>query len=173
MPGGPLLVVARVVRVHGLRGEVGVQMVSDNPERVSVGRELWFEKAGAPGRLLRVASRRGQPRRLLVQFEGVETREQAEALAGGELAIEFDPADLGEGEYYAHQLQGLSVRTVRGEPVGWVARVAFLPGRAFLEVEQEGRDGTRLIPFHADIVKSVDLAQGQVTIDPPAGLLEI
>jgi 16S rRNA processing protein RimM len=173
MPAGPLLVVGRVARAHGLRGEVTVQLVGDDPERMAPGRELWFEKPGAPGRVLRVASRRAQPKRYLIRFEGIECREHAEPLTGGDLSVPFDPADLAEGEYYAHQLEGLAVRDVRGESVGRVAAVAFLPGRVFLEVEQEGRPGTRLVPFHGDIVKSVDLARGQVTIDPPKGLLEL
>ncbi len=173
MATGPLLLVARVARAHGLSGEVGVKMVGDDPDRVAPGRQLWFEKPGAPGRVLRVAVRRGAPGRLIVRFEGVETLEQAETLAGGELSVEFDPADAAAGEYYAHQLQGLTVRTLAGEIVGRVRDVAFLPGREFLEVEQERRRGSLLIPFHGDIVKSVDLARGQVTIDPPEGLLEL
>jgi 16S rRNA processing protein RimM len=173
MAGEPLLVVARVVRTHGLAGEVGIKMVGDDPDRTAPGRELWFEKAGAPRRRLRVAERRGAPGRLIVRFAGVETIEQAETLAGGELSVEFDPSDAAAGEYYANQLQGLIVRTLAGESVGRVRDVAFLPGRAFLEVEREGRGSTLLVPFHGDIVKGVDLARGQVTIDPPAGLLEI
>jgi 16S rRNA processing protein RimM len=170
---GPRLVVARVARAHGLHGEVTVRMIGDDPDRLTPGRELWLEKPGVPERVLRVGSRRGAPGRLLVCFDGVTTREQAQALTGGDLSVEFDAADAREGEFYAHQLQGLSVRTVTGASVGRVAGVAFLPGRDFLEVEQEGRPGTRLIPFHGDIVKSVDLARGQVTIDPPEGLLEL
>jgi 16S rRNA processing protein RimM len=120
-----------------------------------------------------VASRRGAPDRPILRFEGFESIEEAETLAGGELSVAFDPSDAAAGEYYANQLQGLAVRTLAGEAVGRVRDVAFLPGRAFLEVEREGREATLLVPFHSDIVKSVDLARGQVTIDPPAGLLEI
>jgi 16S rRNA processing protein RimM len=169
----PLLLVARIARAHGLRGELAVALVGDDPGRVSEGRELWFEKGVGLPRLLRVASRRGRPERPLVRFEGVETREQAEALAGGELSVRFDPADLAAGEYYAHQLEGLRVATAAGVEVGRVAGVVFGPGRAFLEVAAAGRKSALLVPFHGDIVLAVDLDRSLVTIDPPPGLLDL
>jgi 16S rRNA processing protein RimM len=162
-----------VTRPHGLRGEVGVQLLGDDPERLSPGRELSFEKEGAPERLLRVASRRSQPRRLLVRFEGVETRESAELLVGGELSVTFDPAAAGPGEYYPHQLEGLRVVSVTGEELGRVVGVIFGPGREFLEIAEQPGRRVRLVPFHGDIVKEVDLAGGRVTIDPPQGLLDL
>ena len=152
---------------------MGVQLVGDDPERLAPKREVWFEKEGAPGRLLKVVSRRSQPKRLLVRFEGVETREEAERMTGGELFVRFDPADLGTRQYYPHQLEGLRVLSLAGESLGRVVGVVFGPGREFLEVGEGGRPGTRLVPFHGDIVKAVDLADGSVTIDPPEGLLDL
>jgi len=169
----PLLLVGRVARVHGLRGELGVVLVSDEPDRLSPGREVWVEKEGQAPRLLRIASCRPHPPRLLVRFEGIESREDAEPLAGADLAVRFDPSFLSSGEYYPHQLEGMDVVTVEARRVGQVAGVVFAPGREFLEVREEGREGTRLVPFHGDIVKEVDLTRRIVLIDPPEGLLDL
>ena len=145
----------------------------DDLRRLAPGRDVWFEKPGTEPRMLRVASNRGTPGRPLVRFEGVESREDAEGLAGGELSVRFDPSDLGEGEYYAHQLRGLVVRTVHETDVGKISGVVFAPGRAYLEIAVAGRSGTLLIPFHGDIVSEVDLTAGRVIIDPPEGLLDL
>lgn len=169
----PLLVVGKIARVHGLRGEVRVVVIGDDPARLAPGRELWFERGSEAPRLLRVASCRAQPPRLLVKFEGIETPEAAEPLAGGDLSVRFDPSLLSSGEFYAHQLEGLDVVTLDARRVGRVAGVLFAPGRQLLEVREEGRPGTRLVPFHGDIVKAVDLAGRVVTIDPPEGLLDL
>ena len=171
---GPLLVVGRVARPHALRGEVSVVVVGDDPGRLAPGREVWVEPAGgAPGaRALRVVESRPQRDRLLVRFAGIASREDAERLAGGDLSVPFDPAGLAAGEYYPNQLEGLRVRTTTGELVGTVARVLFLPGRPLLEVDS-GRGATRLVPFHPEFVREVDLAGGALTIDPPEGLLEL
>ncbi|MFN2433658.1 MAG: ribosome maturation factor RimM [Gemmatimonadota bacterium] len=169
----PQLLVGRVARPHGLRGEVSVALLGDDPTRLTPGRELRFERPGEEPRTLRVASSRPQQKRLLVRFEGIATREEAERLAGGELSVPFDPSDLGEGEYYPHQLEGLRVVTVQGQEVGRVAGLIFGPGRIFLELAREERSGTALIPFHPDIVKAVDVPAGSLTIDPPDGLLDL
>jgi 16S rRNA processing protein RimM len=176
----PLLVVGKIARAHGLRGEVSVALVGDDPSRMSAGRELLF--TWGPGedqlRLLRVAGSRGHPNALLLKFEGVETREQAESLAGGELCVRFDPGKLLQGEYYPNQLQGLEVRTVKGESVGRVGAVLFTPGGQLLELTTDpsagpGKTRALLVPFHGDIVKEVNIAAGYLTIDPPEGLLEL
>ena len=149
-------------------------LVGEDPDRLAEGRELEYrdERRAGNARVLRVAASRRRPHGLLVRFEGVDSREQAQRLTGGELWVRFDPAEVAPGEYYAHQLEGLRVRTVGGVEVGRIAGVIFGPGRAFLEVRDPG-GATRLVPFHEDIVKTVDEAGGLVTIDPPEGLLEL
>lgn len=169
----PFLLIGKVGRPHGLLGEVAVSMVGDDPGRLAPGAEIVFARGTELPRRLRVAASRPHGRRLLVRFEGVEGRTEAELLGGGELSVRFDPADAGAGEYYAHQLEGLEVVTSAGERVGHVAGVVFAPGRPFLEVSAVGRAAALLVPFHADIVKEVDLAGGRLTIDPPAGLLDL
>jgi 16S rRNA processing protein RimM len=168
----PLLLVGRIGRVHGMRGQVSVTPLGNDPGRMAPGRELWFQKTGEPSRLLRVASNTPHAKRFLVRFDGVDSREDAERLAGGDLLIAFDPDDLAPGQYYPHQLEGLEVFTVGGDAVGRVVGVVFGPGREFLEVQAAGGK-TVLVPFHGDIVKEVDLTGRCVKIDPPAGLLDL
>lgn len=151
-----------------------MRLVGDDPARIAAGRDVWFEKAGEETRTVCIAESRPGPRGYLLRFEGVETREQAERLAGADLSVPFDPSDLAGGEFYAHQLEGLTVVTTAGETLGRVAGVVFAPGRVFLELGRvEARQQGLLIPFHGDIVKEVDLAGGRVTVDPPEGLLEL
>jgi 16S rRNA processing protein RimM len=164
--------VGRVARPHGLDGEVGVVLLGDDPARLAAGRELRLERAGEPPRTVRVASSRRGTRGPLVRLEGVSTRDAAEALRGAELSVAFDPANLGAGEFYAHQLEGLRVVAPDGAELGRVTGVAFGPGRPLLEVTVPGR-APQLVPFHPDLVRGVDLEQGLLTLEAPEGLLEL
>ena len=170
---GPVwLAVARVARAHGLKGEVGVVLLGDDPGRLEAGRELRLEHAGEAPRVVRIASSRRGPRGPLVFLEGVSTREQAESLAGAELFVPFDPGELGAGEFYAHQLEGLRVVGPDGAELGRVTGVVFGPGHPILEVAVPGR-ATQLVPFHPDLVRGVDLERGILTLEGPEGLLEL
>jgi len=110
--------------------------------------------------------------RLILRFEGYDGRGAAEGLRNVLLVADVDPAERPEDpdEYYDHQLVGLAVRTLDGEPVGEVAEVLHLPGQDVLAVRRP--DGTEaLVPFVAAMVPSVDLDAGVVLVDPPPGLL--
>lgn len=147
-------------------------LLGDDPARLDPGRELRLERAGEAPRTVRVASSRRGPKGPLVRFEGVSTRDEAEALSGAELSVPFDPAELGAGEFYAHQLEGLRVLGPLGAELGRVTGVAFGPGRPLLEVTVPGR-AAQLVPFHPDLVRGVDLERGTLTLDAPEGLLEL
>ena len=103
-------------------------------------------------------------------------RDGAEALRGGLFVV--DSADLppidDPDEFYDHQLEGLSVRTVGGEPVGTVTEVLHTPGGELLSIKSAdaASEGAEiLVPFVAEIVPRVSLAEGVIEIDPPEGLL--
>jgi 16S rRNA processing protein RimM len=168
------LVIGRVGRPHGLRGEVTVEVRTDDPEqRFAAGSALATVPAQR-GPLTIVASR-WHSGRLLVRFAGCEDRESAEelrdivlAIDSGELAPLADPA-----EYYDHDLVGLRVLTVAGEQVGSVSDVLH-HGQDLLVINGSGtRSGAEiLIPFVAALVPEVDVAAGTLVIDPPPGLLD-
>jgi 16S rRNA processing protein RimM len=175
------LVVGRVGRPHGIRGELTVQVHTDDPElRFAAGSVLATEPA-ARGPLT-VSSSRWHSGRLLVTFAGYPDRSSAEDLRGTLLVM--DSADVGPAadpdEFHDYQLIGLDVLTVAGEPVGVVADVlhqgqdllVIQPSAGPSRVPGPERDQI-LVPFVAAIVPEVDVRAGRLVIDPPEGLLDL
>ncbi|MFB4281200.1 MULTISPECIES: ribosome maturation factor RimM [unclassified Nonomuraea] len=164
------LVVGRIGRPHGVRGDVTVEVRTDDPElRFAAG--ISIETDPADRGPLVVTSRRWHKGMLLVSFEGVADRDAAEELRGTMLVIdsaEVTPSDDPD-EFHDHQLIGLAVRTVSGEPVGEVADVLH-HGQDLLVVRREGQDDA-LIPFVKELVPEVDPEAGRLVVDPPEGLL--
>ena len=184
-----LLTVGRVVRPHGIHGEVIVELHTDEPEqRFAAGAELITEArrpAGAgpdqavpprgavPPRLT-VAASRPHLGRLIVRFDGVEDRNAAEALRGVLLQVDSAtvPPPEDPDEYRDHELVGLSAVSTEGERLGEVVDIDHAPASDLLVVRRpDGR--TALVPFVAAIVPEVDLAGGRVVVDPPPGLLDL
>jgi 16S rRNA processing protein RimM len=170
-----LLTVGRVVRPHGVHGEVVVEVRTDEPEdRYAAGAQLVTEEpSGATGRLTVAASRPHQGR-LIVAFDGVADRDGADSLRG--VLLQVDSAQVAPPtdpeEFHDHQLVGLAVVTPDGERVGEVARIDHAPAADLLVVERaDGR--TALVPFVAAMVPEVDIEAGRIVIDPPPGLLDL
>jgi 16S rRNA processing protein RimM len=166
------VVVGRIGKAHGIRGEVGVDVRTDfADQRFAVGATLRTE----PDRgVLTVAKARPHSGRLLVAFDGIDDRTAAEALRGTLLLVDAtsDPALDVEDEWYDHQLEGLAAELADGTRVGVVTEVVHVPGNDLLAVRRD--DGREvLVPFVAAIVPVVDLPAGRVVIDPPPGLLDL
>ena len=166
-----MILLGRITGAHGIRGEVSVEIRTDDPEgRLGVGTSLRTEPASAGP--LTVSGAWVHSGRLILSFEGVESRSGAEGLRNVLLVADVDPAERPEDpeEFYDHQLVDLEVRTVAGEHVGRLAEVLHLPGQDVLSVQRP--DGTEfLIPFVAAMVPAVDLDAKLVLVDPPPGLL--
>jgi 16S rRNA processing protein RimM len=170
------LVVGRIGRPHGVRGEVTVQVRTDDPElRFAPGATLQTEPASA-GPLV-VEDLHAHSGRLLLTFVGVRDRTAAEALRGALLVVDVDPEDSPEDpeEFFDHQLVGLAAVTVDGTVVGEVQEVLHLPGQHVLAIRRAGGDeaGEVLVPFVAAMVPEVDLAGRRVVLNPPPGLLDL
>ncbi|MFC0006091.1 ribosome maturation factor RimM [Micromonospora siamensis] len=178
------LVVGRIGKPHGIRGEVTVEVRTDEPEaRFAPGTVLRTEPgAGAPPAAgayrvpaeLTVEAARWHQGHLLVAFDGVLDRNVAEALRGTLLVVDSGdvPPPEDPEEFHDHQLVGLAVVTPAGERLGEVARIDHAPASDMLVLRRpEGR--TALIPFVKAIVPEVDLAGGRVVVDPPGGLLDL
>ncbi|MER7456162.1 ribosome maturation factor RimM [Micromonospora sp. NPDC126480] len=179
-----MLIVGRIGKPHGIRGEVTVEVRTDEPEaRFAPGSVLRTDPgANAPAEPgayqvpaeLTVESARWHQSRLLVAFEGVLDRDVAEALRGTLLGVDsagVTPPEDPE-EFHDHQLVGLAAVTPAGERLGEVARIDHAPASDLLVLRRPGgRDA--LIPFVKAIVPEVDLAGGRVVIDPPGGLLDL
>ncbi|WP_175510283.1 ribosome maturation factor RimM [Micromonospora phaseoli] len=189
-----MLIVGRIGKPHGIRGEVTVEVRTDEPDtRFAPGMVLRTMPGvnGATGggaqpstagpevpfqvpEGLAVESARWHQGRLLVAFEGVLDRDVAEALRGTLLTV--DSADVAPPEdpeeFHDHQLVGLAVVNPAGERLGEVVRIDHAPASDLLVLRRpEGR--TALIPFVKAIVSEVDLAGGRVVVDPPSGLLDL
>lgn len=168
------LVVGRVVKAHGITGEVVVDVRTDDPEiRFAPGAALRGRAKGGAERRFVVESARQHGGRLLVRLDGVADRDGADALRGTLFLV--DSADLPEiddpDEFYDHQLEGLRVVTTAGVEVGTVAEVLHTAAGELLSVRAGDREV--LVPFVGAIVTSVSLADQTVEIDPPEGLLEL
>ena len=164
------VVIGRIGKAHGIRGDVTVEVRTDEPERhFAVGNTLLSTHATP----LVITNARDHSGRLLLRFEGVNDRSAAEALRGTMLEAEIDPNAMpeDEDEYYDRQLVGLAAVRVDGEPLGVVSDVVHLPGHDLLAVTNDVR-GEVLVPFVHEIVTEVDILDGRVVIDPPGGLFE-
>jgi 16S rRNA processing protein RimM len=175
------LVVGRVVKPHGVTGELVVEVRTDDPAiRFASGNTL---RAKAPRnkdgqeRAFVVEGARDHGTRLLVRLAGVTDRDAADALRGSLFVIDSDdlpPIDEPD-TYYDHQLEGLRVRTTTGQQLGVVAEVLHTAAGELLAVKGDSTE--LLVPFVSAIVTSVSLGEGSdkgtLEIDPPEGLLEL
>ncbi|MEU3531010.1 MULTISPECIES: ribosome maturation factor RimM [Streptomyces] len=166
------LVVARIGRAHGIKGEVTVEVRTDEPElRLAPGAVLATDPA-ATGPLT-IETGRVHSGRLLLRFAGVTDRTGAEALRNTLLIADVDPEEMpeGEDEYYDHQLMDLDVVTEDGVEVGRITEISHLPSQDLFIVERP--DGTEvMIPFVEEIVAEIDLEEQRAVITPPPGLID-
>ncbi|OBG73723.1 ribosome maturation factor RimM [Mycobacterium sp. E2462] len=176
------LTVGRVVKAHGIGGEVVVEVRTDDPAaRFASGNTLRAKHSRAGWeRDCVVDGVREHGGRLLVRFAGVTDRDAADALRGALFVVDSDdlpPIDEPD-TYYDHQLEGLRVRTVAGEEIGVVAEVLHTAAGELLAVRRgagavAGQSPEVLVPFVGAIVTDVSLGDGVVEIDPPEGLLDL
>jgi len=163
------LVIGRIGRAHGVRGDLFVEPMTDEPDhRFADGTVLMT----SDNTTLTVATSKWHSGRFVVHFAGVDDRNAAEALRGQTLTIEVDPAELPEDpdEFYDHQLVGLKVALKDGSLIGVIGEVIHLPSQDLLSVKREG-DTEVLIPLVMEFVPEIDLDSKTVTITPPPGLL--
>jgi 16S rRNA processing protein RimM len=167
-----MAVVGRIARAHGNRGQVIVNLETDFPEeRFQPGAELFIER-NRRIEALRVSTVRFHRERPVIGIEGVETMNDAEALAGCELRVPVDRlAPLPGGTYYRHDLVGCRVETAGGDRVGTVTGVEGAVDRSTLVVA--GARGEVLIPLAAEICTTIDPAEKRIVVDPPDGLLDL
>jgi len=168
-----LIVVARVARTRGLRGEVVADLYTDFPERFE---DLANVIAIAPDgsrRSLQIEEHWFQGKRIIFKFAGYDSIDEARNLAGSQLAIpESERIELPEDTFYEWELAGCRVEGLDGKLIGQVREVMRTGGVEILVVAgDEGRDF--LIPMAHDICVEIDVEQKIVRIDPPEGLLEL
>lgn len=164
------LLIGRVIKSHGIKGELVVEPTTDEPEiRYAVG-EVLHGKQGKKEHTLTVKSVRVHKGRLLIFFEGIHDRTTADTLRGTQFFAppREDPDDDG---FYDHELEGLRV-IHNGADIGEVTGVTHGPAQSLLELTVDG-DKEVLVPFVEEIVPDIDLEAGTCTITPPEGLLDL
>jgi 16S rRNA processing protein RimM len=163
------VVIGRIGRPHGIRGEVTVESRTDEPgSRFAAGsvvqageRDLAIERSAWKGKCL------------VIKFAGVDDRNTAESLLGALIEIDRVPGELPAhpDEFYDTDLVGLDAVTGDGRFFGRVREVLHLPGQDVLAIDRDGRE--ILLPFIEEFVPDVDLASRRLTVAPPEGLEDL
>lgn len=165
--------VGRLVKAHGLKGALKLELYTDNPERrFVVGAEFTLQVPEASpwhGKTVTVREYRVMNGNPVVFFDDVDDRTGAESLVRAILWIDQDAEEVEDDAWFDHQLVGLDV--VRDDVVvGKVARVDHFPAQDLLIVKAGGQE--IMVPFVQAIVPTVDVAAGRVIVTPPPGLFE-
>ena len=161
------VVIGRVGRPHGIRGELTIEPRTDEPAaRFASGRTILTENAS-----LVIERSAFQGKRLIVKFTGIDDRNAAESLRGTWLEIERDLDERPDDpdEYYDTALMGLRAIYPGGAELGVVREVLHLPGQDVIAIDSSGVE--ILVPFVREFVLSVDLERGEMTVEPPPGLV--
>ncbi len=175
-----LLLIGYIAGAFGIRGQVKMKAVTDQPEHLqrqvrtiylgtSPRRPGQPVAAPRPYRLMRVATHK--PGLLLLTLQGVNTRDDADTLRHHEVYMhQKDAAPLEQDEYYLHDLYDLRVETTDGADIGTVYDILETGVNEVLIVKRDGQPDA-LIPIIHDIVKELDIAGGRIVIQPVEGLL--
>jgi len=171
------MIIGRVRKAHGLRGELVVEPITDEPDAVfAPGRRVFAGTVSGqpvtPPRELTVKAASPFKGGFIVKLDEVADRNEAELWRERYLfARAEDLRGLGEGEIYLHELPGMRVSLVTGEAVGEVVGLYELPQGLTLELSRAAGKPTVLIPYDR-VVTSVDREMREIVIDPPDGLLD-
>ena len=163
-----------LLRPHGLRGELVVDLHTDSPdERFAPGARLFTRRPGVPDGTLTVVAARPHSGRLLVRFAEAGDRGDAEALRGTQLLVDAPHGPTGDpDEFHVRDLEGLRAELADGTAVGMVREVIHGPGGELLVLSRADMPDA-LVPFVTQIVPTVDIPAGRLVLTPPEGLLEL
>ncbi|MEW6129349.1 MAG: ribosome maturation factor RimM [Acidobacteriota bacterium] len=169
------VVIARIAKARGIRGEVACDLETDFPERFQdlEDKDVTVVMPNGSRLVLKLEHHWFHKDRVILKFSGTDTMTDAERLVGGRLVIsQDDTIDLEADEFYEYELIGLEVITVDGKRIGQVKELLQTNATQLLVVESEEKRDI-LIPFVEDICTEVDVERGQILINPPEGLLEL
>ncbi|MFQ5689386.1 MAG: ribosome maturation factor RimM [Gemmatimonadota bacterium] len=168
------LVVATVMRAHGLEGVLQIRLETDRPEEVfQPGRTLRVESPppGAPA-TLEISHSQAHGRGWLLRVREVTDRSTAERYGGHRLTVERSGlSELEPDEYFLHELIGLDILDETGRLLGRVADVYDAPANPVLALRVEDRE--TLIPFRREFVTEVDLRERRVVVRLLEGMLDL
>ena len=162
--------VGKIVNTHGIRGDVRVMPTTDFvAERFAKGQDLYLQQAGEPLKLT-VESARQHKGFILVKFVGYDNINDVQSFRDHELMVtEDEQQPLEEGQYYYHQIIGLTVKTLEGRELGVIKEI-LSPGANDVWVVKRTGQSDLLLPVIDDVVKNVDLDKGEVDVELMEGL---
>ncbi len=164
------LAIGRIVRAHGVRGELSVMVLTDFPERFA-STEWVYLGDEFEANAYKLLKHRWHKQNVLLTFEGITTRTEAEKFIGQMVQIPVEEAmPLPEGSFYLFELVGLQVFTTTGDLLGVITDVLETGANDVLVVKT-GDEKEVLLPNIPDVVKTVDLDAGKMTIELIAGLI--
>ncbi len=167
------MAVGRIVKAHGLKGEVQVEPMTEHDERFAVGRTLVLAPdVGAEGVSVSIETSRRHKRRWLLKFERIDDRTHAEQRAGYYLLVPHDEVlrARADDEFFLHALAGCEVLDDTGRSFGNVISVIESKGPALLEIGEAG-GRRRFLPFVKEFVRRVDATT--IVVSPPEGWEEL
>lgn len=167
-----LVVIARAVRTHGLKGEIVAELLTDFPERFEDVEELVVVAPSGERRLIELEGYRFQKDRVVLKLAACDDIDKAKELIGSDFAVrESERVPLERDQYYDWELEGCTVK-VGNESIGEVRSVLRTGGAAILVIsDQAGKE--QLVPLATPIIVEVNIAAKTIVIDPPEGLLEL
>ena len=167
------VVIARVVKARGVRGEVACALETDFPERFASLEEITSCMPDGTRESLTIEDYWFHKTHVILKFEGYDSMTAAQKLAGARLVIsESDAAPLPEGEFFERHLIGAEAVTTGGRKLGRVTALIRTGGTDVLVVESESGQ-EQMIPFADEICTDVDVEAKLITVNPPEGLLEL
>ena len=167
-----LIVIARAVRTHGLKGEIVAELLTDFPERFEDVDELTLVAPSGEPRPAKLEDFWFQKDRVVLKLAGYDDVDRAKELVGYEFAVpDSERVPLEEDEFYDWELEGCTVKA-GDRSIGQVQSVLKTGGTEILVIaDDSGKE--QLVPLAADIVVKIDTAARVILIDPPEGLLEL
>lgn len=172
MPGPRYFVIGRVLRPHGVRGELRVEITTDRPEQLRRHTHFYLARPESPETVRRCPIEKSRQHKgvLLLKLEGCDDRNGADELRGMLVQIPTEEAEpLGEGEYYHFQLIGLAVETESGERLGQVVEVLETGANDVYVVR--GIRGEVLLPAVDDVIRAIDLESKRMMVRLLPGMM--
>ena len=167
-----LIVIARAVRTHGLKGEIVAELLTDFPERFEALERLISVSPAGERSQVQLEDHWFQKDRVVLKFADCDDVDKAKQLVGYDFAVpESDRVPLDEDEFYDWELEGCTVKA-GDKSIGEVRSVMRTGGAALLVVDDDS-GGEQLVPLAAEIVVNIDKAARVILIDPPEGLLDL
>ncbi len=163
--------VGKIVNTHGIRGEVRVIATTDFPkERFQNGAVLYLKQSAGEPLRLEVAGARQHKGMWLIKFKDYDNINDVQNFRDHELMVtEDEQQPLEEGQYYYHQIIGLTVKTLEGRELGTIKEILSPGANDVWVVERKGQSDL-LLPVIDDVIKNVDLDKGEVDVELMEGL---